>query len=151
MKIFLYLLLAFIGYELHTEYQAQERNFEGYCESEGRKLTDDELKIRALEYLNKESSFTEPNTSKSFKRIPYASVSQLLEENPNCCSFSPLSPQEENDLREFRYYGHVNKNIHFSYKVYYQAEDGSKQVGQSEGSVLLNNCGRIWGTYFILD
>ena len=108
-------LILFLPVTCTRDYINQYR---GVCDREGRILSDEE-KIRvAVEYINNHYDiiYDDPETHKtlSLDAIPYASVDEFLEKNPNCCKIEHSSKSQSIDTTLF--YGNGDE-ITISYRA----------------------------------
>lgn len=130
------------------------RNYAGYCLTEGRRLSDDEMIRRAIEYIEKRPSVTflegDGSTAKlrSYSYVPYKNTDEFLAENPNCCTFGFNALMSESDGAYpppedlNRLTGNYAGNVKMTYKGTYS--DDKKQLKQFSRTeyILMYNCGK---------
>lgn len=113
----------------------------GYCEAQGRILSDDE-KIRAA--INKMEMGDKIRVgNKYFPKVPYDDADEILQKNPGCCKIVQRVKSGDLDIGSA---GVVEINL--SYKRYYRDGDETKYVMSDNtgltgtGHMFVNSCGR---------
>ncbi len=132
-------------------------NYVGYCSGKGRVLSDEEKIAAAVRIINGVSfisseSFPELKNSEteckynefgSCNVIPYKTVEEFLEKNPDCCTVSYLHSESERfcqSTREQRFFG-ASSCVNVVYNANYFDKNGKRQSILTKGLVHLDVCG----------
>lgn len=146
------LLTYFVG----TAAYHAKLNYDGYCIPEHRILSDDEMIRIALKDVNRERPKYVYSYSTGKKErvqedyIPYASIDELLEKNPNCCSFGLRSHlTSEGRLPPPTFFARINGlhrgYVRYKFEAHYvNAETGEEYSKEYNGSYKIKNCGKIY-------
>lgn len=118
-------------------------NYSGVCISKGRTLTDKErIRISLDKIINTKSIYIEKEDSynKYYTQIPYESVDQYLELNPDCCQITHggdlASPKFIDRITGYN----ANKVIVINYLVHY-IKDGIEKTQWIKSEGFQTNCG----------
>lgn len=124
-------------------------NYSGFCISQGRWLSDEELMVSAFNEINNRSTTTiniSDTESVVINRIPYLSYNEFINENPNCCYAGRKSQNDGNGYMSAsltaRILGSSAAVISLSYKERYFNESNEKQEKNKKQILSVSNCGR---------
>jgi len=116
----------------------------GYCPKKQTYITSDGRIGAAINAINGKRSVYIYAENKDYPRIPYKSIADFKERNPNCCAIYPADKWEE-------FFNRMGKSassaVRIKYTAYYQIN--TDQVGSKTFDVVVpvNSCGDVINTF----
>ncbi len=130
-------------------------NYTGYCGAEWRYLSDEELVEKAVEHVirtyppgidrgkKSDDAGAETVHSPPADPIRYQSVTDFLEENPDCCEIVSTGKEGFKGFLSSRLQGDLAKFVHIEYRVRYRDSEGAAISVITETVLPISNCGLV--------
>ena len=147
MLFFSVMMMYFAG----TGVYHAKLNYDGYCISENRILSDDEMIRIAVGEMNGKDSVRihSKNYGVSHENyVPYSSIEEFLKHTPDCCSFGLTSRMTNDGVMPppgflSRMNGSHRGYAHIEAVVNYRDGHGSIKLGNTKMIYSMQNCGII--------
>lgn len=120
-------------------------NYSGFCISQGRWLSDEELIKLQIADVNRRADVQDSQHLPNVPRIPYNSAEELMEKNPDCCKLGARSgPDGIFPRLSFldRILGADREVVWLQYKDYYHDKDGVLKFSIATWNAPITNCGK---------
>ncbi len=119
-------------------------NMAGACVTEGRFLSDQELIRLAAMSANLRQIVFIPAEHKYQEYVPYASVDELVEKNPNCCELGGAGSGEVPGASRFDLLRGINSNF-VSVRFFAQYKDDNAAIHKIlvHWGAMIGNCGEV--------
>jgi hypothetical protein len=124
-------------------------SYNGFCFREWRFLSDRDYFIAAIGEILKIETYPEVLDSSGSTMflpvnvLPYATVEQFLQQNPNCCRVISHEDGPWPSLGE-RLWGAAAALVSMTYKLNYSAASGRPETAAGSTIYVITNCGRAW-------